>query len=190
MIENELAGPSIAILVANGFDENQVTAVQRTLTNASVKFKIVAPEQGLVNGWQDNAWGHYFTVDEMIANAMGSDYDFLFLIGGERGVAKLKTNPHTRRIVNHFLEAEKPIAAIGAGVELLTLSPKSAALSVSAPEACATALTAAQIERVVEDLTVDRNVLTGAGTDLSAWANKAVDMIATCVIVDDQAQAA
>ncbi|MDX9689312.1 MAG: DJ-1/PfpI family protein [Alphaproteobacteria bacterium] len=190
MTENELAGPSIAILVANGFNENQVTAVQRALTNASVKFKIVAPEQGLVNGWQDNAWGHYFTVDEMISTAMGSDYDFLFLIGGERGVAKLKTNPHTRRIVNHFLEAEKPVAAIEAGVELLALSPKSASLTVSAPEACGQALVSAQIELVAEDVSFDRHVLTSAGGDITAWVEKAVEMLSTCIVNDEQAQAA
>ena len=34
----------------------------------------------------------------------------------ERAIARLKTNPHARRIINHFIDARKPIAAIGAGV--------------------------------------------------------------------------
>src|SRR5579871_3980158 len=95
-----LAGKSIAILAANGFDENQMTEIQRALTTVKAKFKTVAPENGVVNGWQKDHWGHYFPVEAPIGEALGSDYDMLVIPGGERGIAKLKTNPHTRRIVN------------------------------------------------------------------------------------------
>lgn len=183
------ANPSIAILVANGFDENNITAVQRALTKEKISFKIVAPEQGLVNGWQDNAWGHYFTVDEMIGSAMGSDYDILFLIGGERGVAKLKGNLHTRRIINHFLEAAKPVAAIGAGVSLLALSPKAAGLSVAAPAACEAELKTAQMEIVAEAQALDGSVLTSDGSNIDAWIEAALAQIAA-IEPEEQEQAA
>ena len=119
-----LAGKSIAILAANGFDENQMAEIQRALTTAKAVFKTIAPENGVVNGWQKDHWGHYFPVDVNITEALGSDFDFLVIPGGERAVTKLKTNLHARRIINHFLEAGKPIAAIGAGVGLLALSPR------------------------------------------------------------------
>lgn len=189
---NPLATPSIAILVANGFDESHMTLVQRSLTKESLSYKIVAPEQGLVNGWQDNAWGHYFTVDEQISSAMGSDYDFLILIGGERGAAKLKTNPHTRRIINHFLDAQKPVAAIGSGVGLLALSTKSAGLSVCAAQDLAAELTAAQISLVSgESMHVDGAVLTSDGAQLDVWADELMKLISTCEVdVEDNAVAA
>lgn len=176
-----LANPSIAILVANGFDENHITAVQRSMTKDSKTYKIIAPEQGLVNGWQDNAWGHYFTVDEPISKAMGSDYDVLVLIGGERGVAKLKSNLHTRRIVNHFLEAHKPVAAIGSGVGLLTLSPKSAGLSVSASSDVREDLKSAQIEVVEENLAVDGLILTADGSDIDTWIEGVMNLVSHCI---------
>ena len=174
----QLASPSIAILVANGFEENHITAVQRTLTKDKISYKIIAPEQGLVNGWQDNAWGHYFTVDEVISTAMGSDYDMLVIVGGERGTAKLKTNLHTRRIVNHFLEAGKPVVAIGTGVELLALSPKSAGLSVSAPAACAQVVVASNMAKEEGALSQDGSVLTADGTDVGAWVDGLMAIIA------------
>lgn len=184
-----LATPSIAILAANGFDENHITAVQRSMTKDSKTYKIIAPEQGLVNGWQDNAWGHYFTVDESISTAMGSDFDVLVLIGGERGVAKLKSSLHTRRIVNHFLEARKPIAAIGAGVALLALSPKSAGLSVAASGDVHDELKAGNIEVVGENLAVDGAILTADGSDIEGWVEGVMSLVNNCS-VDAEAEAA
>ncbi len=184
-----LANPSIAILVSNGFDENHITAVQRSMTKDSKGYKIIAPEQGVVNGWQDNSCGHYFTVDESISTAMGSDYDVLIIVGGERGAAKLKGNAHTRRIVNHFLEAKKPIAAIGAGVGLLALSPKSAGLSVSAPSDISGELKQAQMEVLPENLAVDGAILTADGSDIDVWVEGVMNLVNNC-LQDSEAVAA
>lgn len=172
-----LADINIAILAANGFDENNMTAVQRALTKVKIPYKIIAPEQGLVNGWQDNSWGHYFTVDAPIGTALGSDYDVLILIGGERSVAKLKTNPHTRRIVNHFLEAEKPIAAIGAGVGLLSLSAAAVNRKVAASDDVHAELKAANITVEDNDMTIDGLIVTSAGEDINAWVEAALTLI-------------
>ncbi len=179
--------PKIAILVAGGFDENHITAVQKTLTKAKKTYKIVAPEQGLVNGWQGNAWGHYFTVDEQISMAMGSDYDVLIIPGGERGTAKLKANPHTRRIVNHFLEAGKPVAAIGSGVGLLALSAKSAGLSVCASSDAVDELKAAQAEILAESKTQDGALLTADGSDVESWVGAIMEMVAAVPFVEQEA---
>lgn len=182
-----LEGPSIAILLANGFDENHITAVQRSLSKAKKSVKMIAPEQGLVNGWQDNAWGHYFTVDENISTALGSDYDCLILVGGQRGTDKLKSNPHTRRIVNHFLEAGKPVAAIAAGVGLLALTPKSAGLTVSCSADVAGDLKAAQIEIVTDAQTQDGTVLTSDGQNIESWVEALMAQIDGIVLEDREA---
>lgn len=172
-----LAERKVCILVANGFAENQVTEIQRALTKAKTSFKIVAPEQGLVNGWQGNGWGHYFTVDSQIGSTMGSDYDALIVIGGERAIAKLKTNLHTRRIINHFLEAEKPVSAIAEGVTLLALTPKAAGLTVAAPAESEAELTAAHMERSSEAQHQDRHVLTATAGQLEGWVEASMALI-------------
>lgn len=171
-----IAGKSIAILAANGFDENQMTEIQRALTAAKAKFKTVAPEQGVVNGWQKDHWGHYFPVDAQIGEALGSDFDFLVLPGGERAIAKLKTNLHTRRIVNHFFEAGKPIAAIGAGVALLALSPKATGYAVAASEEFGEELKAAGVVVTGDAQEVSRNVVTATGEDIAAWVAQAIEL--------------
>jgi protease I len=184
-----LADINIAILAANGFDENNMTAVQRSLTKMKIPYKIIAPEQGLVNGWQDSAWGHYFTVDAPIGTALGSDFNILILVGGERGVAKLKTNPHAKRIINHFIEAKKPLAAIGAGVSLLALSPAAAGLRVAAPDETHPDLVAAGIKIENEDVVTDGAVLTSDGSDEEAWIKNAMLLIGEETQREEQAAA-
>lgn len=163
------AKPSVLILVANGVDEAQLTEVQRGLTKAGMTFCTVAPEQGLVNSWHGNGWGHYFPVDRMIGEALGSDFDVLALPGGERSVAKLKQNLHTRRLVNHFLDADKPVAAIGAGVGLLALGTRIIGRLVAAPDSLADELTAAQAQIAPAGPAEDGNLLTAEDADLADW---------------------
>jgi protease I len=169
-----LAGKSIAILAANGFDENQMTEIQRALTTVKAKFKTVAPENGVVNGWQKDHWGHYFPVDVQIGEALGSDFDFLVIPGGERAMAKLKTNPHTRRIVNHFLEAGKPVAAISAGVSLLALSPRIAGATIAASAETQEDLKNAGAEISAEAQEISGKILTANGEDNAAWVAQAL----------------
>lgn len=180
-----LIGKNIAILAANGFDETHITEMQRALTRIKVPYKIIAPEQGLVNGWQDNAWGHYFTVDAPIGTALGSDFDALVLIGGDRGVAKLRANPHVRRIVNHFLEAGKPIAAVGAGVLLLSLSPESMGRKVAASTVSHDELKAAGLV-IADELQVrDANLLTASGSDVPVWVAAALELFSEDFMEED-----
>jgi protease I len=180
-----LAGKMVAILAANGFDENEMTEIQRALTALKATFKTVAPEHGVVNGWQNDHWGHYFPVDAPIGEALGSDYDFLVIPGGERAIAKLKTNPHTRRIVNHFLEAQKPIAAVGAGVALLALSPKCTGLTIAAPAEFEEELKAAGALMSEDPLEICDAVLTCNNT--TTWVAEAIELFGE---VEEELQAA
>jgi len=167
----------IIIVTANGFDENHMTVIQRALTQAKLGYSVIAPEQGLVNGWQNNSWGHYFTVDVVINMALGSDYDALIIIGGERSVAKLKQNLHTKRIVNHFMEANKPVAAVGAGVSLLALSDKIAKRKVSVSDEFNGDLISADAVVVDDQQIRDGNMITSDGADTQAWIDEVVTLI-------------
>ena len=164
-----------------------MTAIQRALTQVKQGFQVVAPEQGLVNGWQDGAWGHYFTVDVTINTALGSDYDVLVIVGGERSVAKLKQNPHTRRIINHFLEAGKPVSAIGEGVALLALSPAIADRKVAADKSSREDLTAAKAVLCDAAQELSSSILTSDGTSVETWADATRTLIDTCALLDQAA---
>jgi len=130
-------------MVANGFEETEMTEPQRALLKAGATLRTISTEQGLVNGWHGKAWGHFFPVDKQINSVLGADYDMLLLPGGERSLEKLSANAHSRRIIGHFLDAGKPIAAIDDGVGLLAIAQKLKGRTVAAPEQCHEALGAA-----------------------------------------------
>ena len=164
-MDQPLAGKTIAILVANGFEEVEMTEAQRALLKTGAILRTISPEQGLVNGWHGRAWGHYFPVDKQVGEVLGSDYDMLVLPGGERSVAKLQNSAHTKRIVGHFLDAGKPIAAIDQGIQLLAIPGKLNGRTVVSVEAFAEELTAAGATLSDEAVVVDGVTLTARGPD-------------------------
>lgn len=114
-----LAGKKIAILAASGFNENEFTEPHRQLTLAGAEVKIISAGQGLVNGWGEKGWGHYYPVDFAIAETIGADYDMLFVPGGDRSISKLETNPHCRRIISTFIDGRRPLVICGEAIKLL-----------------------------------------------------------------------
>lgn len=114
-----LAGIKIAILVANGFNQQDFTAVQKVLNSSGAGLKLVSPDQGLVNGWEGSGWGHHFPVDQQLGTALGVDFDILVVPGGQRCMDKLKTTAHTKRFVNSFMVSAKKIVLFSEAVELL-----------------------------------------------------------------------
>jgi protease I len=165
-MDQPLAGKTIAILVANGFEEIEMTEPQRALIKAGAAVRVISPEQGLVNGWHGAAWGHYFPVDKGIAEVLGADFDMLVLPGGTRSVTKLGQNPHTKRILAGFMDGGKPVAAIGDGVELLAHVQKAKGRSVAAPEGSRAALEEAGAAISAEEPVVtDKVLVTAAGQE-------------------------
>jgi protease I len=174
-MDQPLAGKTIAILVANGFEETEMTEPQRALLKTGATLKVISPEQGLVNGWHGKAWGHYFPVDQQVAEVLAADFDMLILPGGERSVAKLAGNAHVRRIIGGFMDGGKPVAAIDDGVSLIAVAQKIKGRTVSASPAVREDLEAAGAVWSDEPLTIDKALLTADGLDtLPAFVDQLV----------------
>jgi protease I len=169
-MQKPLAGRQVAILIGNGFDEIQMTDCQRALLGAGAAVKIVSTASGLVNGWHGQSWGHYYPVDKQVGETLAADFDMLYLPGGERSLAKLLETAHTTRIIRGFRDADKPVAAIGSGVDLLAASDRVTGLQVSANEASHEKIVAAGGGISANATTLDGSVLTAADSaDLAAF---------------------
>jgi protease I len=188
--EQTLVGKKVAILIASGFEEREMTEPQRAVLKAGAKPFLISPDQGLVNGWHGAGWGHYFPIDKQIGEVLAVDYDLLVLPGGDRSVDKLAANPHTRRIVSSFMDADKGVAAFGRGVELLAVAARLKGRAV--------AVAPASVERIVqaggavsEDaMVIDRHLLTAQGHDaMEANLEAMVEMFATAIEQRRQAAA-
>ena len=62
--------------------------------------------------------GHNFTLNATFSDVKAADYDALVIPGG-RAPEYIRLNEHVVQIVRHFAEANKPIAAICHGAQLL-----------------------------------------------------------------------
>ncbi len=160
-----LAGKNIAVLVASGFEELQMTEPQKALLALGATVKLVGPES-LANGWHGDSWGHYFPVDAQLASMLSADYDMLLVPGGARSLIKLAQTPHTKRVVSAFIDDQKPVALIGDGVEILVIAERAEGMTVTgAPESRA-ALEGAGAIWSEEPTLLTGNVLTATGADM------------------------
>lgn len=114
-----LTGKKIAVLAANGFEQEDMACLQRAFMAAGVMPATISPEQGVLTSWHGVAWGHCFTIDAKIGETLSVDYDVLVIPGGMRHIPRLLASLHTERIISGFVEGEKPIVAFGDGAQVL-----------------------------------------------------------------------
>lgn len=100
---------TIAILTANGVNQNDISQMQRALIQQRNFPKIIGAGAKLIQSWNEAEWGHNFAMDVSITEALGVDYDVLIIPGGERAMTVLQSTAHTQRILNSFAAAGKPV---------------------------------------------------------------------------------
>ena len=106
----------VAILCADGVDLAAVRTMQRLLTEAGVTSKIIAPRQGRLKGM-----GGEITVDYSFLNAASVLFDATFVPGGDKSVRGLAGEASAILFVRESYKHCKAIAAVGAGVDLLSV---------------------------------------------------------------------
>ena len=163
-----LAGKNVAVLVASGFEELQMTEPQKALLALGATVKMIGPES-LANGWHGTSWGHYFPVDAQISTTLSADFDMLLVPGGTRSLVKLAQTPHTKRIVSGFVDDQKPVALVGEGVEVLVIADRAEGVTVAGAAGSRAALEGAKAIWTKDGIYLAGNVLTTTGEDMPAF---------------------
>jgi protease I len=166
MNDKPLMGRTIALMVANGFDEIEFTEPQKRLIEAGAKVTVVSRANGLVNGWYDGGWGHFFPVDADLADTLAVDYDGLIVPGGIRSVEKMAEDPHAKRILKAFLRADMPTALIGDGAKLTIASDDAKDRPVTGSPEIREAMVEAGADWRDEGIVVSGNLISGTGVDV------------------------
>jgi protease I len=115
----EMKGKRVAILVADGFEQVEMTEPRKALEEAGAKTEIVSPARGQVQGWNHQDKAQRFQVDVELSAANPNDYDALVLPGGVMNPDQLRTKPEAVEFVKSFFRDHKPVAAICHGPWLL-----------------------------------------------------------------------
>lgn len=165
MQDKPLTGKNIAIMVANGFDEVEFVEPQKQLLAAGATVKAVSRATGLVNGWYDGSWGHFFPVDADLADTLAVDYAGLVVPGGVRGVEKLAEDPHAQRVLKAFMRAGMPVALIGDATSLMITIEDAKGRTVTSSADTREALEAAGASWEDVASVTEGNLVTASGTE-------------------------
>jgi protease I len=108
----KLSGKRVAILVADGFEQVELTGPRVALEDEGAETQIVSPAKKLVKAWKTTDWGRSLSVDVALEQADVGHYDALLLPGGVMNPDKLRLEPKAIALIRAFGAAGKPIAAI------------------------------------------------------------------------------
>lgn len=104
----------IAVLVAPGFDEDELLEPVRSLVRAGARPVLVSHRHVTVRGRRDGAWDGDFIVDQALDETSAHEFDALVLPGQERP-ATVRNDDDAMSFIRAFMDVGKPIAAIGRG---------------------------------------------------------------------------
>src|SRR5712691_1447396 len=111
-MEKKLAGKKVAILVADGFEQVEMTEPRKALEDAGAETKIVSPKSGQIQGMHHADKGDKFDVDLTLEEARAEEFDALMIPGGLMNPDQLRSTPEALDFVRHFFSEGKPVAAI------------------------------------------------------------------------------
>src|SRR5690606_35963871 len=108
----DLNGKKVAILVAENFEQIEMTDPRKALDQAGVATFIVSPADGQVQGVNHDKPGDKFKVDIPLDQAKEMDFDGLLIPGGVMSPDTLRAKPAAVKLVQDFFKSGKPIFSI------------------------------------------------------------------------------
>jgi len=160
-----LTGQKVAALVADGFEQVELTDPRQALEGAGATVHVVSPEASTVRGWNHTEWGDEVKVDCPLDQARADDYDALLLPGGVMNPDRLRMNPAAVQFVKQFFDEGKPIAVICHGPWTLVEADVVRGLRMTSYPSMKTDLVNAGAHWVDEEVVVDRGIVSARRPD-------------------------
>ncbi len=172
----ELNNRRVAIVVADGFEQVELTEPRKALEQAGARTEIVSPNKDKVKGWNFKEWGEEIKVDVPIDQARASDYDALLLPGGVMNPDKLRMNDRVLNFVREFFDAGKPVAAICHGPWTLIDAGVARGRRMTSYPSIRTDLRNAGVDWVDKEVVVDNGLVTSRKPDdIPAFNRKMIE---------------
>jgi len=115
----KLDGKKVAILVADGFEQVEMTKPREALDEAGAETKIVSLKSGKIQGMHHADKGDKFDIDLTLDEARPEEFDALMIPGGLINPDALRSNDDALEFTRHFFREGKPVAAICHGPQVL-----------------------------------------------------------------------
>ena len=102
----DVTGKKVAILVAENFEQVEMTDPRKALDQAGVATYLVSPVEGQVQGVHHDKPGEKFKVDVPLNQAKESEFDALLIPGGVMSPDTLRATPEAVKLVQAFYNVE------------------------------------------------------------------------------------
>jgi protease I len=169
----------IAILLCDGFEEDEMTKPQAALKKAGAQVDLITPKGNTVRAWKNGKWTKKYPIDVKLDKAKPGDYDVLMLPGGVINPDTLRTNVSAVKFVNDFLKKNKPIAAICHGPLTLVETKKLKNRTMTSYHSIKTDLKNAGAHWKNKEVVIDGNLITSRSPkDIPAFNKALIKMCA------------
>ena len=176
---NDLSGLKVAILVAEGFEQQELTDPRKALDEAGAETLIVSPADGQVQGWNHYDKADMFDVDVPLSEATADDFDALLLPGGVANPDQLRTEENAVQFIKDMFTAGKPVAVICHGPWTLIEAGVVKGRKITSWPSLKTDLMNAGAEWVDEEVVTDNGLVSSrTPEDLPAFNQKMVEEFA------------
>jgi protease I len=176
--DNQLKGRRVAILLTDGFEQVEMTEPRKALEQAGAEAQLVS-DKTEVQGYNHDKPADKFPVDLPLGKAKAEDFAALVLPGGVANPDSLRVNQKAVALVQAFVDAGKPIAAICHGPWTLIETTAVKGRRMTSWPSLKTDLKNAGAEWVDEEVVVDRGLVTSRNPDdIPAFNRKMIEEIA------------
>jgi protease I len=175
----QLTGKRVAIVVTDGFEQDELEKPRQALEEAGAKTDVISPKSGKVKGWKYTDWGTEVAVDKELRSADPKDYDALMLPGGQMNPDNLRMDNRAVQFIESFVQTDKPIAAICHGPLTLIEAGGVKGRRLTSFPSIKTDLRNAGAEWVDQEVVTDRGLVTSRKPDdLPAFNKKMIEEFA------------
>ena len=172
-----LKGKRVAILVADGFEQVELTEPRKALDEAGAKTQIVSSVAEKVQGWKHFDKADHFKVDVALDTAAADNFDALLLPGGVANPDQLRMNPKAVAFVRSFFDAGKPVAAICHGLWTVIETGAARGRRMTSWPSLKTDLKNAGADWVDQEAVVDKGLVTSRSPDdIPAFNREAIKL--------------
>ncbi|MGH7204051.1 MAG: type 1 glutamine amidotransferase domain-containing protein [Candidatus Levyibacteriota bacterium] len=174
-----LENKKVAILVADGFEQVEMTEPRKALENAGAVTTLISPNTEMVKGWQHTDWGDSFDIDLTLRQAKAENFDALMLPGGVMNPDTLRMDADAVNFVREFARSGKPIAAICHGPWTLIEAGVAKGRTMTSWPSLKTDLKNAGATWVDKEVVVDNGLVTSRNPkDIPAFNDKMIEEFA------------
>ena len=178
-MNKQLNDKTIAIIVADGFEESEFLKPFEALKNAGAKVDVISLKAGKVKAWADKNWGKEYAVDKTIDEVNAEDFDGLVLPGGVMNPDQLRQNKQVVAFAKSFMDNSKPVAAVCHGPWTLVETGSLKGRHLTSYPSIQTDLKNAGANWTDEEVVVDNGLVTSRKpADLPAFCEKMIEEFA------------